>query len=207
VAHSNDKAALLKILVKTSLRVGGKDEFHLSSGKSSEFYVDCKMAISHPPARKLMGKLIAEAVHGEKIDAVGGLEIGAYPIAAAVSDAIYEASRRSVLVFVVRKQAKAHGLKKWVEGDIPESGRALIVDDVTTTGTSVISAIDRARESGMKVDRAILLVDREEPEARHAIEAKGVRFDALFTLTELKDALDDAKRSDAHAHSARAVAG
>jgi orotate phosphoribosyltransferase len=154
-----------------------------------------------------MGRLIAKAVEGETIDAVGGLEIGAYPIAAAVSDAIYETTRKVVRAFVVRKAAKKHGMGKWVEGDVLNGGHALIVDDVTTTGESVISAIDRARDSGLKVERAILLVDREEPEAKKAIEAKGVRFEALLTLTELKDSLDDAERSDAHAHSARAVAG
>jgi orotate phosphoribosyltransferase len=207
VVQSNDKAALLKILAETSFREGKGGEFLLSSGKRSEFYVDCKMALSYPQARRTMGNLIATLVQGDEIDAVGGLEIGAYPIAAAVSDAIFADTGKVVRAFVVRKNAKKHGLMKWIEGDIPQHGNALVVDDVTTTGGSVTVAIKRIRQSGLIVRRAILLVDREEPDASAAIEALGVRFDALFTLTELRSARGDTTRPDAIPDPARTVAG
>jgi orotate phosphoribosyltransferase len=103
----------------------------------------------------LFGKLICEQLHGERFDAVGGLEIGAYPIATAVSDCIYRDTGNTVRAFVVRKEPKSHGIRDLVAGDIKSGDRTLIVDDVLTTGKSTIAAITRAREAGVQVTAAV----------------------------------------------------
>ena len=204
--YRGDKAELLEILRTTSFR--SKGDFHLSSGKSSPYYIDCKMALSYPRARTLMGKLIAQLLQDDSIDAVGGLELGAYPLAAAVSDAIYEMTGRTVRVFVVRKQPKSHGLMKLIEGEVHEGDRALIVDDVTTSGGSVIKAIEGARSARLQVSRAILLIDREESAGKENIEAHNVKFDALYKLSDLlSKPTNDTERSDARPNQAGAVSG
>ncbi|MFZ0889332.1 MAG: orotate phosphoribosyltransferase [Candidatus Binataceae bacterium] len=180
-----DRTELLELLRKTSVHSAEGESYRLSSGAKSSWYVDCKMAMSLPRGRALIGKLIFDRVKGDDFDVVGGLAIGAYPIATAVSDAIYEQTGKSVRAFVVRKEAKRHGLRKMIEGQIRENDRALIVDDVVTAGGSVIEAITQARKEGLRVSRVVVLVDREEQEGRQKIEAQGVPFEALYTLAEL----------------------
>jgi orotate phosphoribosyltransferase len=151
----------------------------------SRYYVDCKQALSDPEARALLGQLMLTRLHGMPIDAVGGMELGAYPIATSVSDAIFQATGAKVRAFVVRKESKQHGIQGLIAGNVKAGDKALIVDDVVTAGSSTIKAIMSARQGGLLVERAIALIDREEEEGRNNIEAQGVSFDALFTLSEL----------------------
>src|ERR1700704_461778 len=120
---------LLEILCQTSFRISETEEFRLSSGRLSRYYVDCKWALSYPEVRDLVGKLICDRLGGEQFDAVGGLEIGAYPIATAVSDRIYRDTGKTVRAFVVRKEPKSHGIPDLVAGDVKSGDRTLIVDD------------------------------------------------------------------------------
>jgi orotate phosphoribosyltransferase len=179
------KARLIEILIQTSLQSYEEPVFRLVSGKMSRHYVDCKQALSDPEARALIGQLILERTRGMTFDAVGGLEIGAYPIATSVSDAIFHATGRKVRAFVVRKEPKQHGTQGLIAGNINPGDKTLIVDDVVTAGSSTVKAIAGARSVGLRVEQVIVLIDREEEDGRKTIEAQGVRFEALMTLSEL----------------------
>jgi orotate phosphoribosyltransferase len=186
---------LLQILRATSFRRNPEPVFRLASGRVSKFYVDCKQALSYPEARYLIGELIRERVKGDSIEAVGGLEIGAYPIAASVSDAIYRQTGASVRAFVVRKEPKSHGIRDLLAGDVRPGDHALIVEDVVTEGGSTLKAIEAARKVGLVVQRVIALVDRDEAGGGGNIEAAGVKFEALCTLRELAELPDDSDQS------------
>src|SRR5213594_4138070 len=177
---------LLQILIKTkAFKSSSTPIFPLASGEMSPFYIDCKVGLSHQAARRIVGEMILDLVHSP-IDAVGGLLIGAYPIAIAVSDAAYRRSGQDLRAFAVRKEPKSHGLKKLIEGDVSKGDRVLIVDDVITSGTSTIEAIRKSREEGLIVAQAIAIVDREEQEGSKKIQNEGVRFAALCTLLDLQ---------------------
>jgi orotate phosphoribosyltransferase len=179
------RARLRELLRQTSLQVREAPTFRLASGKLSRYYIDCKQALSDPEARSLIGQLIFERLGGVSIDAVGGMEIGAYPIATAVSDAVFQAIGAKVRAFVVRKESKDHGIQGLLAGNVKPGDQALIVDDVVTAGSSTIRAIAGARQAGLIVERAIVLIDREEEDGRKNIEAQTVQFEALLTLSEL----------------------
>jgi orotate phosphoribosyltransferase len=177
---------LVNILVETkSFKSSPVPIFPLASGTKSPYYIDCKIALSYPEARNLVGQLIYEKVRPLAIDAVGGLVIGAYPIAIAVSDVAYREDRRELRAFVIRKEAKEHGLKKVIEGDVRKGDRVVIVDDVITSGKSTIEAIVKSRNEGLEIVKAIALIDREEQEGKKNIELQGLKFEALLTLRDL----------------------
>jgi orotate phosphoribosyltransferase len=181
------KRTLHEILRRTSLQVRDQPVFRLASGKMSRCYVDCKQALSDPEARAVIGELMYERLAGISLDAVGGMELGAYPIATSVSDAIFRATGSKVRAFVVRKESKDHGIRGLIAGDVQPGDRTLVVDDVVTAGSSTIKAITAARQAGLVVERVIVLMDREEEDGRKNIEAQGVAFQALTTLSELLD--------------------
>ncbi len=181
------KVRLREILKRTSLQSRDEPVFRLASGKMSRYYIDCKQALSDPEARALVGQLILERIGGASFNAVGGMELGAYPIATSLSDAIFRATGAKVQAFVVRKEPKQHGIQGVIAGNATRGDNALIVDDVVTAGSSTIKALTGARSVGLVVDRVIVLVDREEEDGRKNIEEQGVLFEALFTLSELLD--------------------
>ncbi|MHB8380752.1 MAG: orotate phosphoribosyltransferase [Candidatus Binataceae bacterium] len=201
-----ERSRLLAILKRTSYRKSDTPSFHLASGKDSKYYIDCKQALSDPEARDCLATIIFEMIGNENFDAIGGLELGAYPIATSVSDKIYEETGHKVCVFVVRKELKTHGIKKFVAGDTRDNDHVLIVDDVITSGDSAIQAIERVRAAGLTVDRVIAMVDREESDGRRNIENKNVRFDALFTLDDLKNCdVHTDQRADRDSNQERTV--
>jgi orotate phosphoribosyltransferase len=161
--------------------------FPLVSGAMSRFYVDCRLGLSYPEVRALVGELMWAEVKDQRIDAVGGLLVGAYPIAIAVSDAASRVSGKVVRAFTVRKEPKEHGLKKLIEGDVREGDRVLVVDDVITSGKSTVDAIRKCREAGATVERAMAIVDRQEQNGRGNIEAEKVTVSALCTLVALQE--------------------
>jgi orotate phosphoribosyltransferase len=181
------KRRLREILRQTSLQCRDEPVFRLASGKTSRYYVDCKQALSDPEARAVVGQLMLEQLGGIPLDAVGGMELGAYPIATAVSDAIFRATGAKVRAFVIRKESKQHGIQGLFAGNVKPGDKTLIVDDVVTAGTSTVKAIKGARKQGLIVEQVIVLIDREEEEGRKNIEAQGVGFQALTTLAELLD--------------------
>jgi len=160
--------------------------FTLASGRVSEYYVNCKQILSYPRYRRIVAELIAERVTAE-VQALGGMEIGAIPMATTVSDYLYALSKREVRTFVVRKKPKDHGMKHAVEGAFQSGDRVLILDDVLTTGQATMDAIVQARAAGLDVQQALVIVDRQEDGGRERIEATGIPLVSLLTLQDLKD--------------------
>jgi len=160
--------------------------FTLASGQTSPFYVDCRSLMAYPESRRLVGHLAHDALVGVTIDCLGGLEIGAISIATTISDYCYRATpRRDWRTFVVRKTAKDHGLGKLIEGAVRAGDRALIVDDVLTSGGSLLKAIATARQAGLVVSQALVIVDRKEQDGRARIEQEGVSLISLLTIDDL----------------------
>ena len=163
--------------------------FKLASGVMSPYYVDCRVLMAHPGPRSLVAQLATTMIQDVTIDCIGGLEIGAIAMATAISDQGYRSMpKREWRTFVVRKQAKDHGTGKLIDGAVQAGNRALIVDDVLTSGGSVIKAVAAAREAGLMVSHALVIVDREEQDGRAKIEAFGVKLLSLLTIKDLEAA-------------------
>jgi len=163
--------------------------FKLASGATSPYYVDCRSLMAHPGPRRLVAESAYHALASLTLDTIGGLEIGAIAIATAISAFAFDASpRREWRTFVVRKQPKDHGLSKLIDGAIRPGDRALIVDDVLTSGGSILKAITAARGAGLTVSHALVIVDRQEQDGGAKVEAEGVRLLSLLTVKELLDA-------------------
>ena len=156
-----------------------KGGFKLASGLTSPFYVDCRTLMAFPHARHLMAQRAWEVTKGLDIDCLGGLEIGAISIATTISDFAYLATpRREWRTFFVRKQPKDHGLGRLVEGVVQAGDRALIVDDVLTSGGAVLQAIAAAREAGVEGTRAVGIAQPKKedgPAPRGGTRGKGRR--------------------------------
>jgi len=160
--------------------------FTLASGRISPFYVDCRALMANPSARRLVGQLTLEVLAGVTIDCLGGLEIGAISLATTISDFAFAAQpEQEWRTFVVRKQAKDHGLGKLIEGAVKAGDRALIIDDVLTSGGSLIKAISAARAAGLVVSQALVIVDRKEQDGRARVEQEGVTVMSLLTIDDL----------------------
>src|SRR6185436_4698328 len=173
---------LRDIIRLKSLRVG---DFTLSSGKKSSYYLDCRMTTLHPQGALLIARLILAQIRERSIraDAIGGLTLGADPIAAAV--AVVSAIEGTPLpAFIVRKETKGHGMQRSIEGyDGPRGARVIVVDDVCTTGDSILKAAEKAEEAGYEVAATFCVVDREEGGAE--LIAKRYPFYPLFTAKDL----------------------
>ena len=160
--------------------------FTLASGEISPFYVDCRALMAHPEARRLVAQLAYEVLTDIEFDCLGGLELGAIPIAVTISDFACAASRQRIWqTFVVRKQPKDHGLGKLIEGSIRPGDRALIVDDVLTSGGSLLKAMGVAREAGLRVNHALVIVDRQEQDGKARVEREQVQLISLLTIQDL----------------------
>ncbi len=170
---------LREIIREKSIITG---EITLSSGETSQFYFDMRRTACDPEGSNLIADLILDALEGEDVDFIGGLEVGAVPIVACVSQRSFQAGR-PVPAFYVRKKPKEHGTRRAIEGQIREGGRVVIVDDVTTSGGSSLKAVEAAREFGCTVVKVITVVDRLEG-AAEAFAANGCEFIALLTADE-----------------------
>jgi orotate phosphoribosyltransferase len=160
--------------------------FRLASGLTSPYYVDCRALMAQPSARAFVARLAWQRLNHLRIDCIGGLEIGAISIATTISDYAYTATpRQEWRTFVVRKQPKDHGLGKLIEGVVKSSDRALIVDDVLTSGGSLLKAVAAARGAGLVVTHALVIVDRKEQDGRRKVEAEGLTLLSLLTIDDL----------------------
>lgn len=163
--------------------------FTLASGLTSPFYVDCRSLMAHPGSRRLVASLACEALKPVELDCLGGLEIGAISIATSISDFAFASQpKRTWKTFVVRKQAKDHGLGKLIEGSFLPGDRAVIVDDVLTSGGSLLKAVAAARGAGLIVTHALVIVDRKEQDGRKKVEAEGLTLLSLLTIDDLTNA-------------------
>ena len=162
-------------------------EVTLASGRKSNFYFDGKQTSLHARGGLLVGKAFWDIVKTFEgpIHGVGGLTMGADPIATATSIAA-TLDGQQVHAFIIRKEPKGHGTGQWLEGrkNLPPGSRVVIVEDVTTTGSSSMKAVERAVQEGLEVLGIVTLVDREEG-ARENIEGQGQRLESVFTRTEV----------------------
>jgi orotate phosphoribosyltransferase len=159
-----------------------KPVFKLSSGEMSSFYFDLRLATLSPKGQYLIGNVILEKLGelGMRPKAIGGLTMGADPISTAVAFASY-LKGQPIEAFVIRKEPKAHGTMKQVEGNVNEGDEVVILDDVLTTGKSTIKAIEAARAAGLEILAAIVLLDRGEHDGKANVEKTGVRLYSIFT--------------------------
>ena len=177
------KSRLIEIVLERSFQYREDPPFTLVSGRTSPYYFDCKATTLHPEGMYLIGRAGFERIRGLSVRAVGGLTLGADPVAYAISHASFDAGE-PVETFIVRKQAKAHGTRRRVEGNVRPGDRVVVVDDVVTTGASTLEAVEAAREAGLVVVKALVLVDRQEG-GRERIEAAGVPLEAILTREEV----------------------
>ena len=179
----NDREKLKQIVRELSYE---KRNVTLASGRESDFYFDGKQTTLHAEGGFLVGKLFYEAIKDvQGVEAVGGITLGADPIATATSIAAHLAGQ-NLHAFIIRKEPKGHGTGQWLEGrkNLPPGTGVVIVEDVVTTGGSSMKAVRRAEEEGLKVLGIVTLVDREEG-GRENIEAEGYWLRAIFTKGQI----------------------
>ena len=180
---SSPRQDLLRLLASKSFRLG---EFKLSSGGTSDYYIDCRTTTLDAKGARLTGEVFTDEIRqrGWKPQAIGGLTLGADPIVTAVSVVSGELHG-----FLVRKAEKQHGTGQRIEGFREKGARVVIVDDVCTTGASTVQAIEAAREFGFEVVGVMCLVEREEAKGRPNVEkaAGAVPFVSIFTANDVRE--------------------
>ncbi len=173
---------LLQLLAQKSFRLG---EFKLSSGGSSDYYIDCRTTTIDARGAQLVGQVFLDEMRaqGWHADAIGGLTMGADPIVVAVA-----VTSGTLHGFLVRKAEKQHGTGQRIEGFREKGARVVIVDDVCTTGSSTVQAIEVARDFGFKVAGAMCLVEREDAHGRPNVEkaAEPAPFISVFTANDVR---------------------
>ena len=179
---SQARQELLELLARKSFRLG---EFQLSSGGTSDYYIDCRVTTLDAKGTQLTGKVFLEEINeqGWEPQAIGGLTLGADPIVVAVS-----VTSGTVHGFLVRKSEKQHGTGQRIEGFREKGAKVVIVDDVCTTGASTIQAIEAARDFGFQVVGAMCLVERQEAGGRVAVQkaAAPAPFVAVFSANDIR---------------------
>jgi len=183
----NDERSRLKAIIREkSWRRG---TFTLTSGRTSDFYIDGKQTTLLAEGAYLCGKLLYELIAAEKqpITAVGGMTLGADPLVTAVAIASYLANN-PIPAFIVRKEAKGHGTGNFIEGlsNMSAGGLVALVEDVVTTGGTLLKVIERVRAAGFETGLIVTIVDRQEGGAE-ALAAAGFPLKALFTRAELME--------------------
>lgn len=154
----------------------------LSSGAQADYYIDLRRITLDSVAAPLVGRVMLDLTEDWSFDAVGGLTLGADPIATAMLHASAASHGKALDAFVVRKEGKAHGLQRRIEGPDVSGRRVLAVEDTSTTGSSVLAAVEALREVGAQVVGVAVIVDRG---AREAVEAAGLEYRAAYSLTDL----------------------
>jgi len=186
VPAAADRARLASLLRERALV---RESVVLSSGRRSSYYFDARQVLLDPEGAALAGALAWQLLGDAAPAAVGGLTLGADPLVCAVSAAAWAEGRR-VTGFFVRKQAKKHGLQQWIEGPFIEEGMPVaVVDDVLTTGGSLVTAIEKARQAGGAVMAALVVIDRDEGGRDAVVDAlEAAPLHALFAAPELLEA-------------------
>src|ERR1700740_1205072 len=170
------KQKLRAIISRASLLRDG--EFRLTSGGSSNFFFDLKRTMLDPEGASLLADLLFDRIKGEQVDCIGGMETGAIPIVATVCMRSWP--EKPIKGFFIRKEAKGHGTDQRVDGLLDQGSRVILFEDVTTTGTAVMRAVDQTRLFQCTVLKVITVVDRLEG-AEENFRQAGITFEALFT--------------------------
>lgn len=178
----SDQDKLISLLARESVKHG---HFTLASGKASTIYIDARMTTMSPEGQGLIGSLAISAIREARwvVDSVGGLTLGADPIAYSISYASNSLPPR-LRAFTVRKEAKTHGSGKLIEGPFKAGDHVVVVEDVITTGGSAIQAIDAVRNANGRISGVLALVDRDEG-GREAIEKEGYQVISLVHISQL----------------------
>jgi orotate phosphoribosyltransferase len=170
-----DQAALIEALEASDAVLFG--EFELSHGGTSEYYVDKYQFETDPTALSLIAEAFAERIAGEHL---AGVALGAVPLVATT------AVETDTPYVIVRKAAKEYGTGNRIEGDLPEDGEVVVLEDIATTGKSALDAVEALREAGATVDRVLVVVDREEG-ASELLADHDIELESLLTASELLD--------------------
>jgi orotate phosphoribosyltransferase len=178
------RARLLQLLKEHSFRYSPDSLFKLASGRESPYYVDCRPVTHSAEGLALMGEIIFDLIKDLEVQAVGGLTMGADPLAHAVALISWQRGK-PINAFSVRKFHKDHGVGGRVVGPVQPGERVVVLEDVVTTGGSALLAVEVAREFGLEVVQVIILVDREEG-GRQAVAELVPQCDAVFNLSQLK---------------------
>jgi orotate phosphoribosyltransferase len=178
------KERLIEIVIERSFKYSDDPPFTLVSGRKSNYYFNCKPTTLDPEGMNLIGEILFLMLKDTDVTAAGGLTLGADPIANALSVISFQKGK-PIKSFIVRKDIKDHGIKNSLEGNVHPGEKVVVLDDVITTGGSTITAISRAREAGLHIAMAIVLIDREEENGRQNIEAQGLSVQAVLTRTEI----------------------
>lgn len=178
-----DRDQLRALLLERSVRFG---DFILASGKRSTYYIDARLTTMSGQGQVLLGQVGLQVLddQGWQPDALGGLTLGADPIAYAIAHTA-TLQGRTLDAFTVRKEAKAHGAGRLIEGGFEEGMRVVVVEDVITTGDSALRAVQAVRDAGGQVMGVLALVDREEG-GRESIEREKIKVAAMFRASELR---------------------
>lgn len=174
----NKKNKLIELLNEKEIVKFGK--FKLSSGKESDYYVNMKMAITDPKILKSIANIVAYQISSEKIDKIAGPALGAVPIVTAIS------LESGIPMLMIRKAKKDYGTSELIEGELIEGDFVIVVEDVTTTGGSLIKAIKAIEENGGIVKRAIVVVDRAEG-AIENLKKEGILLEPLISIDNFKN--------------------
>ena len=172
------KDYLIELLKENEVFLEG--DFTLSSGKKSSYYINMKKAITEPEILSTISKLITEKIKDENIDKVAGPALGAVPIATAVS------LESKLPLLMIRKEKKGYGTSKLIEGELNPDDNVIVVEDVSTTGGSLLKAIKAIQDNDGKVVRAFVVVDREEG-AIEEFEKAGITLEPLISVSEFFD--------------------
>ena len=173
---------LYELIKERSLKIADEPIFKLSSGKLSRYYLDLKKVTLDPEGGYLVGNLMYELIKPFGVSAVGGLTLGADPIAYATALISYQKGE-PIKPFVVRKEPKKHGTGRQIEGNLQEGERVVVVEDVVTTAASSLKAVKACREAGLEVVAVCCIVDRNEG-GRENIEKEGLKLYSLFTIDD-----------------------
>lgn len=175
---------LIDLLCEKSFRYDENFGFTLASGKKSDVYVDVKKTVLSPKGMDLIGRAFYEKIKNIDFDGVGGLTLGADPIAYTTASVCYKKGKEAE-VFIVRKEVKEHGTRLPIEGNLTEGARVVVVEDVVTTGGSALKAIEACKSAGFKIVAVISVVDRQEGGRENILKDLDCPFIALTTKEEL----------------------
>jgi orotate phosphoribosyltransferase len=180
-AMASKRERLLELVRRQSLLSEGA--FRLVSGASSSYFFDMKKTMFDPEGAALVADLLFDMIKDEEVDFIGGIETGAIPIVAALCRRSWP--EKPIRGFFVRKAVKDHGTSRRIDGYIEKGARVVLFDDVTTTGGSVMAAVEAAREAGCTILKVVTIVDRLEGAAENFAKA-GIRFEALLTRRDFE---------------------
>ncbi|MEA5567113.1 orotate phosphoribosyltransferase [Anabaena sp. UHCC 0399] len=179
---TNLRQKLLDLFCQLAYQEG---DFILSSGQPSSYYINGKQVTLHPQGALAIGRILLSLLPSDT-QAVAGLTLGADPIVSAVS-VVSAYENRPIPALIIRKEAKGHGTKAYIEGpNLPEGAKVVVLEDVVTTGQSAMKAVERLRAAGYVVDEVISLVDRQQGGAEF-YQSVGLKFEVVFTIKDLQE--------------------